>query len=373
MAQVIEVHSLEELDHYRLLWRDLFHATPGATFFQTCEWLEVYWRHFARDQQLKVLVVELAGQAVGIVPLVVRRVPHRLATLRTISYPLDDWATTYGPIGPHQTASLMMAMGHLASRPRDWDSLELRAIADDRDRGRTARAMSLAGLPGTRSDYQSSSMIAMQGTWEDYLATRNRKVRHEIVRQLRRADEEAQLEFVRHRPAPFGHGDGDPAWDLYDECELVASASWQAEAADGNTLCHSTFRSFYRDAHAAAARLGMVDVALARLAGRPVAFLYSYHHAGRVFGMRMGFDPSTGQSGLGMQLLLTLLRDSFARGDQSFEMGPGDQRYKYRLRTHVATTSRLVHIPDTALKGQLVRATQWLGTRGRRLMKASTS
>jgi hypothetical protein len=54
-------------------------------------------------------------------------------------------------------------------------------------------------------------------------------------------------------------------------------------------------------------------------------------------------------------------------------MGPGDQRYKQRLRTGVETTSRLTHIPDTALKGQLVRATQWLGEKGRRLVKTSGS
>lgn len=371
MAQVIEVNSLDELDQHRLTWRRLFLETPGATFFHTCEWLEVYWRHFACDQRLKLLVIQLANETVGIVPLVVHRVPHRLATLRTVSYPLDDWGTAYSPIGPHQTASLMMAMGYLATNPRDWDTVELRSIRKDIDRGRTRRAMSLAGLEPVECDYQASSVVSTHGTWEDYLGTRDRKVRHEIVRQLRRADENTQLEFVRHRPAALAAGDGDPAWDLYDECTQVASVSWQAGAGVGNTLCNSQVSDFYREAHATAARLGMVDVAVARLAGQPAAFVYSYQHAGRVFGMRMGFDPSMGRSGLGTQLLLMLLRDSFARGDRAFEMGPGEQRYKKRLRTHVESTSRLVHVPETALKGQLVRATQWLGRKGRRLVKAA--
>ena len=368
MAQVIELHSLNQLVPYRMVWNRLFLETPGASFFQTSDWLELYWHHFGEGQQLKVLVVELAGEAVGIVPLCVRQIPHKLATLRTVSYPLDNWGTTYGPIGSNRTASLMMAMGHLATSPRDWDAIELQSVSSPGDRIRTERAMSLAGLNVTHSNYQSSAMVDLRGTWKTYLASRDRKSRHEMVRHLRRAEDCPHLEFIRYRPAPFRAGDGDPRWDLYDQCEQVARASLQASASIGNTLCHPRTRQFYRDTHAAAARLGMVDMSLLRLFGQPVAFLYSYHHQGRLFGLRMGFDPTISRTGLGTQLLLMTLRDSFARGDVSFELGPGNQRYKQRLRTRVETTSRLVHVPELAFKGQLVRAAQWLSSRGRRIV-----
>jgi CelD/BcsL family acetyltransferase involved in cellulose biosynthesis len=371
MARVIEIDSLDKLQPYRLWWSRLFQQTSHASFFQTFDWLEVYWRHFGRHQQLKVLVTLAAGQPIGIVPLVVRPVGHRVTTLDTLSYPLDDWGTSYGPIGPNLTASLTLAMRHLSSGAREWDEIALRGVAHDAyDRRRTERAMALGGLPCTVSPYQTSSIVDTAGSWESYLASRPRKVRHEIARHVRRAEQLEGFEFVRHRPEAACRGDGDPAWHLYDQCEQVAAASWQASSTAGNTLSHPDYRDYYRDAHATAARLGMVDISLLRLHGRPVAFVYGYHYQGRVFGLRMGYDAEHAPDGAGTELLLLALRDSFARGDTSFELGPGDQSFKQRLRTRNFTSWQLSHVPERAWKSQVVRAAQWLGAQGRQLARS---
>jgi CelD/BcsL family acetyltransferase involved in cellulose biosynthesis len=368
MARVIEIDSFDDLQHYRLWWSRLLQETSQSSFFQTYDWLEVYWRHFGKTQQLKVLVVEAAGQPIGLVPLVIRPAAHRLANVRTLGYPLDDWGTNYGPIGPNITATLTMAMRYLARSERDWDELDLRWVSHDTfDRGRTHKAITHAGLASSVGPDQTSSIVDTVGSWEGYLASRPRKVRHEIRRHLRRVEQLEGVEFIRHRPEAACRGDGDPGWDLYDECEQVAAASWQADSTDGNTLCHPAYRDFYRDAHATAARLGMVDICLLRIADQPVAFLYSYYHQGRVFGLRMGFDAAAAPPGVGTELLLLAIRDSFRRGDSSFELGPGDQPFKQRLRTRGVTHWRLRHVPDQAWKSQLVLAAGWLGQRGRRL------
>ena len=69
----------------------------------------------------------------------------------------------------------------------------------------------------------------------------------------------------------------------------VAGRSWQGDADDGTTLSHPAVRDFLRDVHAAAARQGAVDLGLLLLAGRPLAFIYHYHYAGRFYGLRKGF------------------------------------------------------------------------------------
>ena len=100
MSQVIEINRIEDLGQYRLLWSALLGQTRGASFFQSLDWLEAYWRHFGHRQKLRVLIVSSGGEPIGIVPLTVVRESTRVGTLRTLTYPIHDWWWFYGPIGP---------------------------------------------------------------------------------------------------------------------------------------------------------------------------------------------------------------------------------------------------------------------------------
>ena len=62
MAQVVEINDPAELAGYRLLWTKLYSETAGASFFQSLDWLETYWRYHGDRQRLRVLVVYAAGE-----------------------------------------------------------------------------------------------------------------------------------------------------------------------------------------------------------------------------------------------------------------------------------------------------------------------
>jgi CelD/BcsL family acetyltransferase involved in cellulose biosynthesis len=55
VSDVREINDLDGLAEYRSAWSDLLDQTPGASFFQSLDWLEVYWRHFGAGQKLRVL------------------------------------------------------------------------------------------------------------------------------------------------------------------------------------------------------------------------------------------------------------------------------------------------------------------------------
>ena len=82
-------------------------------------------------------------------------------------------------------------------------------------------------------------------------------------------------------------------------CEHVALASWQGNSTTGNTITHDRMRHFLRDAHAVAARLGMVDMNLLLADGRPAAFSYNYNFRGRLTCLRIGYDSSLRSAGYG--------------------------------------------------------------------------
>jgi CelD/BcsL family acetyltransferase involved in cellulose biosynthesis len=358
MIEVVEVNDIEALPQYRLLWNSLFATTPGATFFHSADWLEACWRHFGEDHKLRVLLLYAAGEPLGILPLCVRHEKYRLSTVRVLTYPLDNWGTWYGPIGPNPAATMLAAVQHLRRTPRDWDMIELRWVPDDATQGgKTARALRAAGMLNEKREYQTTSIVDLPGTWDEFVASKSQRLRKQFRRTIRDLASDDRAEYIRHRPLPATEGDGDPAWDLYNMCEAVARESWQSDVVEGNTLTHDRVRGFFREAHAAAARLGMADINLLKIDGHPAAFLYNYHCRGHVTALRTGFDASS--NGLGSALILKSIEDSCHRGDHMIDFGPGEREHKRRLRTRTESTYRLTYTPIDSWRSQAVRWGRW--------------
>ena len=270
MIHVEEINDIERLADDRLLWNALLPQTPGASFFHSLDWLELYWRHFGGDQRLRALVVRADRQPVGILPLVVQREQTRVGKVRTLTYPLHDWGTFYGPIGPNPTATLLAGLRHIARTRRDWDMLDLRWIdVDGCDRGRSERTMEQVGFRPHGQVWDVAPRIEIDGAWEDYWNGREKKWRHNVERCSRRLHESGEVSFIRYRPQGAACGDGDPRWDLYDACVELAARSWQSGGGETATLSSPGVRQFLREVHAAAARSGNVDLSLLRWTAGP--------------------------------------------------------------------------------------------------------
>ena len=69
---IVEVNEIDQLLSYRDDWARLLALTPDACFFQTLDWLWIYWRHFGRNQRLRTLLVYDDDQLCGILPLAVK-------------------------------------------------------------------------------------------------------------------------------------------------------------------------------------------------------------------------------------------------------------------------------------------------------------
>ena len=365
MAEIVEINDLDELENYRLAWNALLSQTPRASFFHTFDWLQTYWQAFGGDQSLRTLIVRSNRRVIGIVPLCVRTERYQVSQVRVLTYPLSDWGMWYGPIGPNPSASLFMAMKHLRETSRDWDMLDLRwSGAEAGLTDPTGRALHATGWQGQRSEYQRTSMVRLEGTdWEGYRKILSKKWRHELSRQQRGLQRDFDVCIQRHRPLGASHGDGEPRWDLYENCLAIAEHSWQGESTTGNTLSHGHVRGFLQDCHEVAAKLGMLDMVVLHLNGRPAAFQYNYHYDGKLFGLRMGFDREFADHGPGKALMAWTIEDSFARGDRWIDMGVGDYEFKRRFRTEVQKSYRYTYYPWQAWRGQSVRLTRWIKSR----------
>lgn len=355
MSQIHEINQIDDLDAHQLCWRSLLQQTRQASFFQSLDWLRCYWRHFGQGQKLRVLIVTSGGAPIGILPLTVIPENTRIGTVRVLTYPLHDWGTFYGPLGPNPAATLTAGLRHIKRTSRDWDLVDLRWVDRVHDGGRTSLAMQMAGLGCLERRWKSSDVIDLRLPWDEYVASRSGKFRNNLRRAERSADRSGGVTFHRYRPAGAAHGDNDPRWDLFDQCCQVARRSWQGSSQSGTTLCHSAVEAFFRDTHEAAVHAGACDVASLRHDGRMIAFAYNYCWGGNIQGVRIGYDPEYAHLSPGVLLLARMIQDSHARGDQFLDLGPDPADYKSRWRTATLTSYRYAHYAAVSPRGQLLR------------------
>ncbi|MEQ8847364.1 GNAT family N-acetyltransferase [Botrimarina sp.] len=363
MIDAIEINDADALPAYARQWRELLRGTPRGSFFQSIEWLQAYARRAGDRERLRVVLVRSGGRLVGVAPMVERTERTAVGPIRVLTYPLDEWGVWYGPVGPNPSATLMVAMRLLSRGPRTWDVLAPCWVAHDGvDGGRTEHAMRLAGLAPHAAPHATTSVLRLDRFvgWDDYLARRPRKFRHEVQRKARQLERSARVEHVRWRPEPGG---ADDRMDLYEECVELSRRSWQAGSDTGNTLCDPEVAGLLCEAHRGAARLGMVDLNLLRLDGRPAAFYYGYRSGGELLGLRTGYDARAA-SGAGAVLFARMVEDSFARGDTRLDLGPGPEAYKRRWRTATETSWRLSHARPGGWRGRaLAAARRWRRSR----------
>jgi CelD/BcsL family acetyltransferase involved in cellulose biosynthesis len=349
-----EFNSIEELSPLRPVWRTLLDETPRAQFFQSLDWLEAYWKHYSGTQRLRVVVIEDGGTITGILPLVVRRERTKIGSLRFLTYPLDFWGSFYGPVGPKPDEVWAAALDYFRSTPRDWDVLEPRWVGIvPEECCRLQELLREAGMEPVVTSFDSTAVIDLVGTWDEYYNQRTAKWRNNYRRWSRRLAELGEASYLRYRPE--GGQDCDPRWDLYDQCLALAQTSWQGASQSGTTLSHSSVADFLRDVHQAAARCGCLDLNLFYLNGRPIAFEYNYHFRGQVFGLRIGYDPEFKSIGAGNLLYARMIEDSFRRGDWRCDIGPGTLDAKRHLWTSVLPIYRLSCFRSLSLRQQLMR------------------
>ena len=356
MLNIIELNQIEDLSAYRDDWLQLLSVTPGGSFFQSSDWLEVYWRHFAEQQKLRVFVVEESGAVTGIVPLCLKRISSKFGPCSILTYPFDDWGSMYGPISADPQSTLTVVLDHILQSRRDWDLIDLRCVDRDHfDAGATERAFESLQMSSEMFAWNETMYIELDQTWDDYLASRPRKARQTYTRAERKVAEEGTIEYLRYRPLGEQQGDADPRWDLYEQCLQVAGNSWQATSTDGTTLTHEKVADFLRDSYEAAVRAGAMDLNLIYLSGKPAAFSFSYYFNGRVDGLKMGFDPQISRNGLGRLLLGRLIKDSIERGDRLIDMGCGAQEAKKCWYTSVEQGYRYVYYSSKSPMAQVLK------------------
>ncbi len=363
MAKVIEINDIQDLRAYGYFWNQLFAKTPHATFFQTLEWLETYWKFFGEKKKLRVLLVQVDCQMIGILPLVEQTEHTHAGPVRVLTYPLDAWGPFFGPIGDQPTATLYAGLQHLAHTSRTWDMLDFRWIESEVDRGRTVSAMNCQSLTPVSLPWKPSYAMELPADFDEYLTTRSPKFRATIRRAIRKAEQDGAV-AERYRPEVDRNRPFCPNEKLYDECVQLARRTWQGGSSTGTTISHEQTAAYFHECFIKASRLGMLDLMTLRHQDRLIAFGYNFHHQGRLLGLRMGYEPDCKRLSPGIALMGMQIRDSIERGDTLIDLGTDHHDIKARWTNRTLESQRACHYSRFSVQANILRWGHWLKYRG---------
>ncbi|MHC2067734.1 GNAT family N-acetyltransferase [Bremerella sp. T1] len=353
---VREINDPAQLEALAGDWEKLHQQTPGATFFQTLDWLRITLRHFKREQKLRLLLVCEGDELVGIVPFTVRSERFRLGYLRVLSFPLDDWGTFYGPIGKDPVSIFREAMYYIRHQPRDWDVIDFRYLCEQSEFfPDQADLLQQQSIKFYRRPRMEVPVVQMASSWEAYTKEKSKNWRRSMKREKERAAQHGSLRYVRYR-TDVTEDKIDPRWVLFQQSHDVAEKSWQADSDIGASFCSPRVRPILRELHEAAAEKGMVDMNLLYLNDQPVAFLYNYYCRGNVYCLRSGYDASCEAKSLGTILLAEVIEDSHYRGDRQVNFGPGTQDYKLRFANSIQRAITFTHFSPWGVHTQVLAA-----------------
>ncbi|HET7340434.1 MAG TPA: GNAT family N-acetyltransferase [Methylomirabilota bacterium] len=314
----IEVHdSLDAVgpEAWEALHATLRLRSPFLDWTWQHEWLAV----FGEGRRLELRrVVDASGRLAGLLPLV-ETAPGHLMLVGGAE--VSDYLDVLARAGEERDVWAAVLESRAAT-PATWT---LHAVPEASPTVTALPALAAAvGLTATATVEERCPVVDLPASWDAFLASLDKKHRHELGRKLRRFEREVPDGQVTWATTP-----ADVERRLDDFLALHrASRVGKAKFMDAR------MERFFRRAVAALAARGEARLALLDAAGRPLAAFVTLEWEDTVGLYNSGFDPERAALSPGLVLLAAVVRDAVERGRRRFDFLRGEERYKYEFGPH---------------------------------------
>ena len=221
-----------------------------------------------------------------------------------------------------------LAPTELADATRNWDVVDLRRLRED-----DPALSALEDAFEAASDRYEWEVCREQedvcpivefpdGDWDAYLATLDKRARHEVRRKQRRLDSAGEVRFVLTRPDR----------DTVEAFIAFHQARWGAEGLFPNNEGGARSRRFlHRLAELEAAEPAGPQLQFGRLevGGRSIFASAGFDDGETTYFYNMGIDPEARDLSPGVNGTAAYLRNRLEAGNRYFDFLRGDEPYKY--------------------------------------------
>jgi CelD/BcsL family acetyltransferase involved in cellulose biosynthesis len=303
------VERIERLEDAREHWDELAELTGHP--FATWDWVSAWWDLLGRERELfSFLCRDGDGDVVGILPLYVgTNRPARIARF----------------IGYGSLNSPLCAPEHREMAAEALSSV----LGSGRARCRLLYAEKLPGrqawgemLDGRLIAEHPDPVIRLDGmSWDDYLASRSKKLRTKIRYEERRLARDHELSFRMT---------SDPA-RLDEDMNTLFTLHRMRWGEETTGVFEGQRAEMHRRLAAGMLARGWLRLWIEEVDGQPAAAYHGFRYAGSEWFYQSGRDPDFDRLSVGAVLLGRVIRDACEGGVLDFRMLDGAEPYKVRL------------------------------------------
>ncbi len=298
-------------------WRALWDADPHASIFHTPEYANVSWEtDLGADRIFVAVEVRRAGELAGLATFGID--PD--TTLRFLG---NAHVTDYlGPMSrPEDRDDVAVALVEGIGRIEGWGAAVLECLpARPGWPEAISRAAKAAGFEVAETQQDVCPQVEIPGSYDDYLASLNGKLRHEIKRKARRLEREAGPYAIRHTTAESLGEDLETFFDMH-----------QASQGHKGKFMHDDMKVFFRRLADAFEQRGWLRLVWLDVGGAPWAAMMSFSERGIYSVYNSAFDHTKRELGPGMVLVAETIRLAAEEGCATYDLLRGDEPYKYRF------------------------------------------
>lgn len=345
------VTDQREFEAMRPVWNEVLARTEGGHAFLMWEWAFTWWRHFGAGDDLYIVVVEDAGDAVALAPLLRIRTGVRGLGLH-IYVPIGHENADYGGLilGARDTEAAQVILDHLERLVLTSNSVvELIRIPTHspplemlRERVANSPALKLDGVETLPCLYVDLNEPDDPAAYVARLAKR-----HDAPREYRRLARDYNTEFQYNVDWPVADA-METLFKLHERRWATRNESY------GGLFAYARTQRFAVDVVEALAEAGAARLSFVVADGVPVAGSLGYEYRGLFSFHKFSFNPDFATYSPGHVIVMLLLQQAVSAKLREFNFGRADEKYKERWvnsRRGLAT----VTLRRSGLRGSLQR------------------
>lgn len=320
----MKVHLLTDSSAYEQLeseWNGLLHRCVTDSLFLTWEWQTTWWQNLGSGDLCIITFRDDDGMLAGIAPMYWQESKDGAKALAQIGYDVSDYLDLI--VAQGRERAVYSALFDLLSRADFpvWDSIDFYNLPSASPTNTQLKTIGEAR--GFKVDWREqvvSPVLQLPATWEAYLASLDKKQRHEIRRKLRR------IEQVQTR------------WYVIDKADEVDTAIadfielHKKSRPDKIEFMHARMQKFFLEMARRLFPKRYLQLAFLEVEGKRAASILNFVYGNDVLAYNSGYDPEKhGYLSPGVILFARSIQDAIAAKRRAFDFLRGNEEYKYRF------------------------------------------
>lgn len=328
LLQLEEISGHAGIDALASEWSALWERCPGATPFQSPEWLTPWRRHFGNDRAL-VLALRKGETLTGLIPLFSFRNGQGLRQISLWGSGITDYLDLL--IEPDAArAGTGMLLDYLLSQRPQWDLCEFEEL---RPESPLLSAPAVTDLSAEVSAMEVCPVLPLPGTVEAF--------RQGLTAHLRRRLRYCLNSLGKRGEVSFETATAGTLPEFLEALFSLHRKVWRQRGERG-VLDNPRIKVFHREVTEGFLARGWLRLSALRLGTAIVAVLYSFAARGRLYCYLSGFDPAIAAFSPGKLIIWRAIEQAIGEGLQELDFLRGAEGYKYLWGSQDRPNYRLI-------------------------------